>query len=135
MSREYWHGREILWLESVAMGATQLCSCFRVYMDALLHPPVAKYRHLTYTLLCCCNTLQCAMARMPGNPELLLMHANFLIEVHKDGQAANTQIQLAQKANPGLLDSYSIYAAQQLAKKLRKGSCVFVACSETVYSC
>jgi hypothetical protein len=61
------------------------------------------------------------MARMPGNVDLLVMHANFLIEVHKDGQAAHTQIQSAQQAKPGILDSYNIYAAQQLSKKLRKG--------------
>ncbi|WIA34679.1 hypothetical protein OEZ86_012993 [Tetradesmus obliquus] len=66
--------------------------------------------------------LKCAMARLPSNPELLLLHANFLIEVHKDGQAAHAQIQLAQKSNPGLLDSYSIYAAQQMSKKLQKES-------------
>jgi hypothetical protein len=65
--------------------------------------------------------LQCAMARMPGNPGLLVMHANFLIEVRKDGQAARTQMQLAQKSNPGLLDSYNIYVAQQLAKSLKRG--------------
>jgi hypothetical protein len=61
------------------------------------------------------------MARMPGNVDLLVMHANFLIEVHKDGQAAHAQIQAAQQAKPGILDSYNIYAAQQLSKKLRKG--------------
>ena len=73
-------------------------------------------------VLCCCCVLQCAMARLPSNPELLLLHANFLIEVHKDGQAAHAQIQQAQKSNPGLLDSYSIYAAQQMSKKLQKGN-------------
>jgi hypothetical protein len=76
------------------------------------------------------------MARMPGNVDLLVMHANFLIEVHKDGQAAHTQIQLAQQAKPSLLDSYNIYAAQQLSKKLRKGVAKvlqnFQSCS---YSC
>lgn len=49
------------------------------------------------------------------------MHANFLIEVRKDGQAARTQMQLAQKADPGLLDNYNIYVAQQLAKSLKRG--------------
>jgi hypothetical protein len=78
---------------------------------------------------------QCAMARMPSNPELLLMHANFLIEVHKDGQAAHTQIQLAQKANPGLLDCYSVYAAQQLSKKLQKGKCGFCSYCSRLRNC
>jgi hypothetical protein len=72
----------------------------------------------------CCHLqllLQCAMARLPDNPALLVMHANFLIEVRKDGQAARTQMQLAQKANPSLLDNYNIYVAQQLAKSLKRG--------------
>jgi hypothetical protein len=64
---------------------------------------------------------QCAMARMGDNPLLLVMHANFLIEVCKDGQAARTQMQLAQKANPSMLDNYNIYVAQQLAKSLKRG--------------
>lgn len=61
------------------------------------------------------------MARMPNNPSLLVIYANFLIEVRKDGQAARTQMQLAQKANPTLLDNYNIYVAQQLAKLLKRG--------------
>jgi hypothetical protein len=62
------------------------------------------------------------MARMPDNPALLVIHANFLIEVRKDGQAARTQMQLAQKANPSMLDNYNIYVAQQLAKSLKRGA-------------
>lgn len=65
--------------------------------------------------------MQCAMARMPNNPSLLVMYASFLIEVRKDGQAARTQMQLSQKANPSLLDNYNIYVAQQLAKQLKRG--------------
>lgn len=61
------------------------------------------------------------MARMPDNPALLVVHANFLIEVRKDGQAARTQMQLAIKANPSLLDNYNIFVAQQLAKALKRG--------------
>uniref|UniRef100_A0A383VUJ6 PAS domain-containing protein n=1 Tax=Tetradesmus obliquus TaxID=3088 RepID=A0A383VUJ6_TETOB len=64
--------------------------------------------------------LKCAMARMPDNPALLVVHANFLIEVRKDGQAARTQMQLAIKANPSLLDNYNIFVAQQLAKALKR---------------
>jgi hypothetical protein len=62
------------------------------------------------------------MARMPDDPTLLVMHANFLIEVRKDGQAARTQMQQAQKASPSLLDNYNIFVAQQLAKALKRGA-------------
>ena len=61
------------------------------------------------------------MARMPNNPALLVMYASFMIEARKDGQAARTQLQLAQKANPNVLDTYNIYVAQQLAKQLKRG--------------
>eukprot|EP00775_Hariotina_reticulata_P007054 gene7054-7268_t len=64
--------------------------------------------------------IKCGMARMPSNPTLLVMYTSFLIETCKDGQAARTQLQLAQKANPSLLDSFDIYVAQQLAKQLRR---------------
>jgi hypothetical protein len=66
--------------------------------------------------------VQCAIAHMGNNPFLLVMHANFLVEVRKDGQAARTQMQLAQKANPSLLDNYNIYVVQQLAKGLKRGN-------------
>jgi hypothetical protein len=67
--------------------------------------------------------MQCGMARMPNNPTLLVMYTSFLIEACKDGQAARTQLQLAQKANPSLLDNFNIYVAQQVAKQLRRGMC------------
>lgn len=65
--------------------------------------------------------VQSGMARMPDNPALMIMYASFLIEVRKDGQGARTQLQLAQKANPSLVDSLNIYMAQQLAKQLKRG--------------
>jgi hypothetical protein len=58
------------------------------------------------------------MARLPGDPALLVMYANFLI-VHKNDQAARTQMQMAQRAHPSLLGMYNIYVAQQLAKQLK----------------
>lgn len=78
------------------------------------------------------RAVQCGMARMPSNPTLLVMYTSFLIETSKDGQAARTQLQLAQKANPSLLDSFDIHVAQQLAKQLRRGGCSFQqnACTE-----
>lgn len=62
------------------------------------------------------------MARLPNNPALLVMLTNYLVEVCKDGQAARTQLQLAQKAAPSLLDQFNIYVAQQLAKSLKRGT-------------
>lgn len=62
------------------------------------------------------------MARLPNNPALLVMFTNYLVEVRKDGQGARTQLQLAQKAAPSLLDQFNIYTAQQLAKQLKRGT-------------
>lgn len=59
------------------------------------------------------------MARMPNNPYILTVYSNFIVETRRDGQAARTQLQLAQKANPNLLDRYFIYVAQETAKKLK----------------
>ena len=72
----------------------------------------------------CCLAIctQCGMARLPGTPTLLVMYANFLIEVPKDGQAARTQMQLAAKATPGVMDAYNIFVTQQLAKLLKRGA-------------
>lgn len=72
--------------------------------------------------LACClpSSLQSGMARLPGNPSLLVMYANFWI-VHSEGQAARTQLQLAQKSNPSLLDKYNMYVAQQLSKQMQGG--------------
>jgi hypothetical protein len=66
--------------------------------------------------------IKCGMARMPNTPALLVMNASFLIEAKKDGQAARTQLQLAQKATPSLLDNYNIYVANQLSKQLTRGA-------------
>lgn len=60
------------------------------------------------------------MARFPNNPALLVMYAHLLQEARKDGQAAHTQLQLAQKAKPSMLDSYTIHVAQQ-SKQLKSG--------------
>lgn len=68
---------------------------------------------------CAVLHLQCGLARMPKNPSLLVVLASFMLEARADGQGARTQLQLAQKNNPSLIETYSIYACQQLAKKLQ----------------
>eukprot|EP00879_Flechtneria_rotunda_P013062 GHRR01013642.1.p1 GENE.GHRR01013642.1~~GHRR01013642.1.p1 ORF type:complete len:1083 (+),score=308.01 GHRR01013642.1:2122-5370(+) len=64
--------------------------------------------------------LKCGMAHQLSNPVLLIMYANFLIEVRKDGQGARTQLQLAQKASPSWLDNFNVFVASELAKKLNR---------------
>ena len=43
---------------------------------------------------------QCGLATYPGHVGLLILNANFLMEVKRDGPAARTQLQLAGKGNP-----------------------------------
>lgn len=50
------------------------------------------------------------MARFPNNAALLVASANVHIVVRHDGQAARTQLQLAVKASPSLIERYFIFA-------------------------
>ena len=56
-------------------------------------------------------SVQCGMARLPDEAYLLTLYANFLISAKKDVQAARTQLQLAQKAGPGLVQRYVSHLA------------------------
>jgi len=66
--------------------------------------------------------LKCAMARLPSNPYLMTLHANLLVEMKRDGSSARTQLQLAAKASPSLLDRYFIYSGLQFLKTLKSES-------------
>lgn len=55
---------------------------------------------------------QCGMARFPNNASLLIAAANVHIAARHDGQAARTQLQLANKAAPSLLERYFIFAVR-----------------------
>lgn len=50
---------------------------------------------------------------------MLLLYANFLVEVRKDGQSARTQLQLAVKHNPTIIERYFIYVTGELVKGLK----------------
>jgi len=85
-----------------------------------------------YTMLACMNMLcgicdqqfilRCAMARLPEDPYLMTVLANLLIEVKHEGQMARTQLHLAAKANPSLIDRYFIFVSQQVIKKISNES-------------
>lgn len=59
------------------------------------------------------------MARFPACPSWLLLYANFLLSARNDGQGARTQLQLAIKANPNILERYFIYVGGEMAKKVK----------------
>lgn len=66
--------------------------------------------------------MKCALTRMPNQPFILTLYSNLIVETRKDGQAARTQIQLAGKNNPTLIERYFIYVSQETAKKLKSES-------------
>lgn len=50
---------------------------------------------------------------------MLLLYANFLVEVRKDGQGARTQLQLAAKNNTNIVERYFIYVTSEMVKSLK----------------
>lgn len=75
---------------------------------------------------------------MPNNPIVLVMYASLLMQMDRDGQAAHTTLQLAQKANTSVFERMQIYMAQHLEKNIKRGkSCSLgkVARSELEHVC
>ncbi|KAG2423934.1 hypothetical protein HXX76_014875 [Chlamydomonas incerta] len=65
------------------------------------------------------KVVRAGMAVFPNHPTLLILYANFLLEVRKDGPAARTQLQLASKHSPTLLERYQIFCTGEASKKLK----------------
>ncbi|KAG2486668.1 hypothetical protein HYH03_014723 [Edaphochlamys debaryana] len=55
----------------------------------------------------------------PGKPHLLILYSNFVLEVKKDGPASRTQLQLAAKASPNLVERYQIFCTNEASKRLK----------------
>lgn len=68
-------------------------------------------------LLCCCflcslcMAAQVGMAKFPDSTAILLLYANYIIHVRKEPRSARTQLQLAAKHEPGVVERYMIFAA------------------------
>eukprot|EP00775_Hariotina_reticulata_P003511 gene3511-3781_t len=63
--------------------------------------------------------LKCAMARLPNHPYLMTLYSYFIVEVRHDSSAARTQLQLAAKSGPTLLDRYFIYIGQEVIRNIK----------------
>ncbi len=59
------------------------------------------------------------MAVYPNTPMLLILNANFVMEVRKDGPASRTQLQIASKHTPTLVERYQIFCTIENSKALR----------------
>ncbi|KAG2429691.1 hypothetical protein HYH02_013949 [Chlamydomonas schloesseri] len=65
--------------------------------------------------------IKCGLATFPGDVGLLILHANFLMEVKRDGPAARTQLQLALKGGPSMIQRYQIFSTIENSKRLKDG--------------
>ncbi|KAG2443454.1 hypothetical protein HXX76_001811 [Chlamydomonas incerta] len=63
--------------------------------------------------------IKAGMQMFPTDAFLLILYANFLLEVRKDGPAARTQLQLALKHMPTLVQRYQIFCTGEASKRLK----------------
>ncbi|KAG2497251.1 hypothetical protein HYH03_004835 [Edaphochlamys debaryana] len=63
--------------------------------------------------------IKAGMRVFPNTPFLLILYANFLLEVRKDGPASRTQLQLASKHSPSLIERYQIFCTSEASKRLK----------------
>lgn len=59
------------------------------------------------------------MATYVNNPDLLITYATFLMEVRRDGPASRTQLQIASKHQPTVIERYQIFATVEASKRLK----------------
>ncbi|EFJ47903.1 hypothetical protein VOLCADRAFT_104960 [Volvox carteri f. nagariensis] len=65
--------------------------------------------------------IKAGLQTFPNAPHLLILYANFVLEVRKDGPASRTQLQLAAKHSPDIIQRYQIFCTYEASKRL-KGS-------------
>src|SRR5687767_7766972 len=74
----------------------------KAYVHECMHALVQLSIHLIFLLQP--HDLQAGMSRFPGNAYLMILHANYTLQVQKDAQAARTQLALAGKSNPNIIE-------------------------------
>ncbi|GLI60701.1 hypothetical protein VaNZ11_002794 [Volvox africanus] len=65
--------------------------------------------------------IKAGLQSFPNATHLLILYANFVLEVRRDGPAARTQLQLAAKHSPNIIQRYQIFCTNEASKRL-KGS-------------
>ncbi|KXZ48850.1 hypothetical protein GPECTOR_25g435 [Gonium pectorale] len=63
--------------------------------------------------------IKAGMQTFPNSAHLLILYANFVLEARRDGPAARTQLQLAGKASPNLVERYQIFCTNEASKRLK----------------
>ena len=64
-------------------------------------------------------TPQAGHAQFPNDPSLFIASANFSLHVAQDGPAARTQLQIATKHLPSLIERYKIFVTLEDSKALK----------------
>lgn len=91
-----------------------LARCCRCYDgDGLVRPDAAALAELV---------VKVAKARSPSSAYLLVLQANYQLNVLHDGPAARTQLQLALKNSPSMLLRFQIYATTEISKLTKDGA-------------
>ncbi|KXZ42246.1 hypothetical protein GPECTOR_175g214 [Gonium pectorale] len=63
--------------------------------------------------------IKAGMQAFPNNPHLFILYANFKLEVRRDGPGARTQLQLAGRNSPNLVQRYQIFCTNEASKRLK----------------
>ncbi|GIL56338.1 hypothetical protein Vafri_11716 [Volvox africanus] len=63
--------------------------------------------------------IKAGLQTFPNAPHLLILYANFVLEVHKDGPAARTQLQLVGKQMPNVVERYQVFCTNEASKRLK----------------
>lgn len=79
-------------------------------------PPISTSSPLRPTPTPCA---QAGMQVFPNQPMLLILYANFLMEVRMDGPASRTQLQIASKHTPTMVERYQIFCTVENSKRLK----------------
>lgn len=82
-------------------------------LDGVIEPEAADLGELI---------IRAGLATYPNNPSLLILYANFMMEVRKDGPASRTQLQTVQKNAPNLIQRFQAFCTAENSKRLKESA-------------
>ncbi|EFJ48000.1 hypothetical protein VOLCADRAFT_91579 [Volvox carteri f. nagariensis] len=63
--------------------------------------------------------IKAGLQTFPNAPHLLILYANYMLEVRKDGPSARTQLQLVGKQMPNVVERYQVFCTNEASKRLK----------------
>lgn len=82
-------------------------------LDGVIDPKAAELGELI---------IKAGLATYPDSANLLILNANFMMEVKKDGPGSRTQLQLVSKHNPNFVQRYKIFFTIENSKRLKESA-------------